>query len=222
MTKPSEHQEAKSVAFFDFDGTLTKGDTLMPFLKFVVGTPKYYVKLLLVSPVLIAYITKLIRNDVAKEIVLKQFLAGYHVDELFQLGKRFSQEVVPTMLRNEGMERLRWHQAQGHKCVMVSASLKVYLNTWSEGEFFDDLICTDLMKDENGVVTGAISGKNCYGFEKLKQVESWLSTNIVLDTYAYGDTAGDLPMIKKVRKGFLWDGQKNKFVPAGSGMLNER
>lgn len=135
---------ARPVAFFDFDGTLTTGDTLMPFLKFVVGTPTYYAKLALVSPVLAAYFAKLLRNDIAKQIVLKQYLAGYHIDDLFERGQRFCDEVIPTMLRPEGMERLRWHQEQGHECVLVSASMDVYLNAWAKREGFSEVICTAL------------------------------------------------------------------------------
>src|SRR5690606_38030685 len=159
---------ARPVAFFDFDGTLTTGDTLMPFLKFVVGTPTYYAKLALVSPVLAAYFAKLLRNDIAKQIVLKQYLAGYHIDDLFERGQRFSDEMIPTMLRPEGMERLRWHQEQGHECVLVSASMDVYLNAWARREGFSEVICTALEKDDSGYVSGRIQGENCHGEEKVR------------------------------------------------------
>lgn len=202
------HNQAPSsrpVAFFDFDGTLTIGDTLMPFLKFVVGIPTYYVKLTLVSPVLAAYFVKLLRNDIAKQVVLKQYLAGYHIDHLFEQGQRFSEEVIPTMLRPEGMERLRWHQEQDHECVLVSASMDVYLNAWAEGEGFSGVICTALEKDANGHVSGKVHGKNCHGEEKLKRVQEWRGTRKSAETFGYGDTAGDVPMLKAVDKGWFWE-----------------
>lgn len=194
----------RPVAFFDFDGTLTTGDTLMPFLKFVVGTPTYYAKLALVSPVLAAYFAKLLRNDIAKQIVLKQYLAGYHIDDLFEQGQRFSDEVIPTMLRPEGMERLRWHQEQGHECVLVSASMDVYLNAWAKREGFSEVICTALEKDDSGYVSGSIQGENCHGEEKLKRVQKWREIRKSSETFAYGDTSGDIPMLKAVDKGMFW------------------
>ena len=128
----------RPVAFFDFDGTLTTGDTLMPFLKFIVGTPAYYAKLALVIPVLRAYFARLLRNDITKRIVLKHYLAGYRADELFRLGNEFASLVLPTMMRPEGIERLRWHQDQKHECVLVSASIDIYLETWVKREHFTD------------------------------------------------------------------------------------
>ncbi|WP_280565085.1 HAD-IB family hydrolase [Chromohalobacter sp. 48-RD10] len=196
--------DARPVAFFDFDGTLTTGDTLMPFLKFVVGKPTYYAKLALLSPVLGAYYAKLLRNDIAKQIVLKQYLGGCHIDELFTLGERFSEEVIPTMLRPEGMERLRWHQAQGHECVLVSASINVYLKSWAKREHFSEVICTALEVGKKGHVSGRIQGKNCHGEEKVRRIVLSNFNGRRL-TYAYGDSKGDLPMLKLVDHGFVFE-----------------
>lgn len=205
--------DTRPVAFFDFDGTLTTGDTLMPFLKFVVGTPAYYAKLALVSPVLVAYFGKMLRNDIAKQIVLKQYLAGYHIDDLFVRGQRFSEEVIPTMLRPEGMERLRWHQDQGHECVLVSASMDVYLNAWAKNEKFSEVICTALENESGGRASGKMQGKNCHGKEKLRRVLKWRDGRNPLETFAYGDTEADIPFLTSVGKGYIWSRSKNIFVP---------
>jgi HAD superfamily hydrolase (TIGR01490 family) len=199
----NDAHNTRPVAFFDFDGTLTTGDTLMPFLKFVVGTPTYYAKLALVSPVLAAYFAKLLRNDIAKQIVLKQYLAGYHIDDLFERGQRFSDEVIPTMLRPEGMERLRWHQEQGHECVLVSASMDIYLNAWARREGFSEVICTALEEDAHGRVSGSIQGKNCHGKEKISRISSFSENNIGRMKYAYGDSSGDYEMLGYSDKAFL-------------------
>lgn len=198
------------IAFFDFDGTLTTGDTLMPYLKFVVGKPKFYWYLVLVIPILIAYILKLIRNDIAKQMVLKRYLAGYSIGELYQKGELFSKQVIPKMLRDEGIQKLKWHQDQGHSCVLVSASFDVWLEPWAKANGFVDILTTKL-ETKDGVVTGSISGNNCYGYEKVRRIESWLQIgNRTLSyTYGYGDTAGDIPMLNGVRDGYIL--KNNKF-----------
>jgi phosphatidylglycerophosphatase C len=221
MTQTAENQEPRPVAFFDFDGTLTRGDTLLPFLRYVVGAPNYYVKLALVSPVLAAYFVKILRNDTAKQIVLKQFLAGYQIDELFELGQRFSEKVIPTMLRSEGMERLRWHQEQGHECVLVSASLDLYLRAWSTSNCFSDLICTSLSEEKKETVTGKIKGKNCHGTEKLRRILAWQSSRKTRQVYAYGDTSGDGPMLKMATYGYIRKGKKFVNVNRVTGRKNE-
>ena len=194
--------DTRPVVFFDFDGTLTTGDTLMPFLKFVVGKPIYYVKLVLLSPILVAYFAKVLRNDIAKQIVLKRYLAGYRIDELFLLGKRFSEDVIPTMLREETVTRLRWHQEQGHVCVVVSASLDVYLTEWANLNGFYSCISSRLKKSQTGIVTGELIGENCFGDEKVANIKKFLSSGQNL-TYAYGDTKGDFSMLFCVDKGMI-------------------
>ncbi|MCX2793858.1 HAD-IB family hydrolase [Microbulbifer thermotolerans] len=198
------------VAFFDFDGTLTKSDTLLPFLKFVIGRPSFYIKLTKVSPVLIAYIAGVLRNDVAKEIVLQSFLSGYSLQELNEFGKRFSSEVIPKMLRAEGIDRLLWHKSQGHDCVLVSASLDVYLRYWARSFGFSGLLSTSLVFSSDGVTCGNLKGKNCYGDEKLRRVKEWLSDRCPSLIYAYGDTKGDMPLIKFSNNGWIW--KKGRFV----------
>ena len=208
------HHDASNnrpVAFFDFDGTLTTGDTLMPFLKFVVGAPVYYAKLALVSPILATYFAKLLRNDTAKQIVLKHYLAGYHIDDLFERGQHFSEEVIPTLLRPKGMERLRWHQEQGHECILVSASIDIYLNAWAQRVGIDAVLCSSLEKDDlSSIVSGKIKGRNCYGEEKLHRIKSFMIGKQESATYAYGDTSGDLPMLYYADYGAIL--KKNKWV----------
>lgn len=192
------------VVFFDFDGTLTTKDTLMPFLKFVVGSPAFYAKLLVISPVLIAYFLKLIRNDVAKQLVLKWYLSGYPIDELFNVGSRFSKEILPSMLRVEGIERLRWHQQQEHECVLVSASLDVYLNSWVKTEKIDALLSSQLAVEEKKV-TGKLEGANCFGENKVQRILCWLNGRTPPFIYAYGDSKGDKPMLNLADEGFLFN-----------------
>jgi phosphatidylglycerophosphatase C len=203
MTQSTSNQETRPIAFFDFDGTLTTGDTLMPFLKYVVGAPKYYAKLALVSPVLMAYFAKLLRNDITKQIVLKRYLAGYQIDELCELGERFSKEVIPAMLRPEGMKRLRWHQEQGHECVLVSASLDVYLDSWGIFAGFSKVISTSLCVDERNVTSGRLEGDNCYGEIKVIRIKGFLEGKGYGVTYGYGDTSADVPMLTFLDNGFL-------------------
>lgn len=195
------------VAFFDFDGTLTNGDTLMPFLKYVVGKPTYYAKLALLSPVLAVYFARLLRNDTAKAIVLKHYFRGYSLDELRAMGERFSKEVMPTMLRPEGMERLEWHKSQGHICVLVSASLDVYLHCWAYQNGFSDVICTTLKCDENPV-TGMLPGENCHGPQKVFEIKKYLADLRPEMTFAYGDSPADRLMLEYVDFGFMLSDRK--------------
>lgn len=201
------------VALFDFDGTLTTGDTLMPFLRFVVGTPVYYSKLLMLSPVLAGYLAGVVRNDIAKQIVLRGYLGGYPVDRLVEQGDAFSERVIPRMERPQGMERLAWHQQQGHRCILVSASLDIYLQRWASERGIALALTSSLQVSDNGLVQGRLQGANCFGEEKVSRVRQALADSSPEKIYAYGDTPGDMPMLRFADEGYLWSSRQQAFLP---------
>ncbi len=104
------------------------------------------------------------------------------------------------------------HQEQGHECVLVSASMSVYLNAWAKRENFHEIMCTALEEDEEGYVTGRIEGENCHGKDKLRRIAAWKTERQERTAYAYGDTEGDMPMLSAVENGFKWKSSAGCFV----------
>lgn len=195
---------SKVVAFFDFDGTLTHGDSLIPFLKMVRGTPRFMLDILAVSPYLVAYLLRGIRNEVAKEALLRQSLGGISILALRDFGIQFATHSIPDMLRKDMLAHLRNHQAQGHSCVLVSASLDIYIEPWAMAAGFDHCITSSLETDIDGFVTGKLEHANCHGKEKVRRMRLLLEKiGMPSLTYGYGDSRGDLPMLAFVNKGFL-------------------
>jgi len=195
------------VAFFDFDGTLTRRDTMLPFLRRYVGNRTFFANLLLLSPVLLGYVARLVPNDVAKQKVLRRYLARHRLNDLYAAGADFAQRSIPDLLRPEGMEKLMWHQMQGHDCILVSASLDIYLRPWTDSQGIG-LLCSKLEADSDGMVSGLLDGNNCYGPEKVRQVRGWLTGRNPDFVYAYGDTGGDLPLLNFADEGWLWRGKQ--------------
>jgi phosphatidylglycerophosphatase C len=183
------------VAAFDFDGTLTRRETLLPFLLHTLGAAAVARHALMLSPTLAGYALHLIRNDVAKERVFIQCLAGMSVDELQQQGERFAADVLPGLLRDTAMRRLEWHRQQGHRCVLVSASLELYVRPWAIKAGFDDVIATRLETQSDGSITGRLSGANCFGSEKVRRLEMLLGNREGYTLYAYGDSRGDKELL---------------------------
>ena len=62
-----------------------------------------------------------------KAAVLQQLLAGRDVADLDDTARAFADDVLRDHLRGEAVERADWHRTQGHRLVIVSASLAVYL-----------------------------------------------------------------------------------------------
>ncbi|MEF3194270.1 MAG: HAD-IB family hydrolase [Halothiobacillaceae bacterium] len=194
----------RPIAFFDFDGTLIRGDSLFLFLQQVRGTPRFVLDLIATSPWLGAYALRLVANDRAKEALLKQTLAGLPLDYLKEHGKRFAKQVIPKLLRAEIMDRLHHHQAQGHMCVLVSASLDLYLDPWGAANGFEYRLTSKLAMDDKGRTTGKLHGANCFGQEKVNRILDLLHrTGTPSRTYGYSDSTSDLPMLKLVDEAYL-------------------
>jgi len=192
----SETQANKPiVAAFDFDGTLTRRETLLPFLLHTLGAAAVARHSLVLSPTLAGYGLGLIRNDVAKERVFIQCLRGMEIDALREAGERFAVQALPGLLRHEAMQRFEWHKRHGHRCVVISASLELYLQPWAIKAGFDDVIATQLETRNDGRVTGKLSGANCYGIEKVRRLETLLGERAGYGLYAYGDSKGDKELL---------------------------
>lgn len=183
------------VAAFDFDGTLTRRDTLLPFLLYTLGATEVARHAIVLSPILAGYALGLIGNGAAKERVLVRCLSGMRKDQLQQQGERFAAYVLPELLRQDAMQRLEWHKQQGHRCIVISASMELYVRPWALKAGFDDVIATRLEIQEDGCITGKLSGANCFGVEKMRRLEALLGNRGGYTLYAYGDSRGDKELL---------------------------
>lgn len=190
----------KSIAFFDFDGTITTKDTLLEFIRFSKGNFKFFVGFLLNVPYLVAYKMKIISNQTAKEKILGFFFKNTPVDKFSELCSSFSKNILPKLIRSKALEEIRKLEGQGFLIVVVSASPQNWIQSWA-GETGVELIASCLeVKEEK--LTGKLLGRNCHGEEKVRRIsEKHIIANY--DTiYAYGDTSGDLPMLKLATSAF--------------------
>lgn len=184
---------ANVLALFDFDGTLTTKDSLGDFILFAFGKPKTLIGGILLSPTLAGYALGLMDNSTAKQQVLKYFFSGISVEKMQELGERYAKQRLPKILRPAGVEKLKWHQQQGHQIVIVSASTEYWLKPWTDSMGFDVLATQLEVKDQK--LTGCYAGVNCHGEEKVRRVKAEYDLGQFDEIYAYGDTSGDKPML---------------------------
>ena len=182
------------VAAFDFDGTITRRDTFLPFLQAVAGKRRYLQQMLALSPGLLAYLLGIINNHAVKNRLLAQFLRGNEVGDVDRLARSFAAGRLQQFVRPSALARLRWHQQQGHRCVIVSASLECYLRPWSEATGGLEVVGSRLASD-NGMYTGELLGQNCYGAEKVSRLNDLLGARETYTLYAYGDSKGDRELL---------------------------
>jgi len=188
------------LAFFDFDGTITIKDSLADFIQYAVGKPAYYMSLLKLSPMLTAYTFKLIPNHIAKEKLVAHFFKGWDAQQFRKLAEQYSLEKIGNITRPKAIEKITWHQDQGHKVVIVSASMDCWLKAWCDKNSID-LIATRL-EIKNNKLTGKFSTPNCYGIEKVNRVHESYDLSRYDHTYAYGDSRGDRELLALADESF--------------------
>lgn len=183
------------VAAFDFDGTVTYRDTLLPFLMEVQGPLGAFWNLAKDLPSLVGFALGVVPRQQAKEAILSRFFKGKSIEEVRLLGKQYAEGSLKDKIRPEALQRLQWHQNQGHRCVIISASLDIYLAKWAHDVGIHDIITSQLDVDSQGKVTGHLLGDNCWGPEKLRRLEELLGPRKGYVLYAYGDSRGDQEML---------------------------
>lgn len=188
-----------TVAAFDFDGTLTRGGSVLAFLVQVRGRLPVALAVARGLPAMIrAGVMGGAAADRAKEALFARLLAGLPAQEAFRVGAVFAERHLRRRLRKETADRLAWHRAQGHAVVVVSASPECYVGPAAELLGADAALCTRLAVSGD-LLTGRYEGQNCRGGEKYARVMGWLRTQgtaadqIVL--WAYGNSRGDLRLL---------------------------
>lgn len=189
-----------TLSLFDFDGTITTGDSLIKFIRFVVGDTKFIWGMTVLSPMLIAFKLKLIPNYKAKQYLLSHFFKGMSERQFLQVSQEYSLKHISSILRPKAMERISWHKKQGHKIVVVSASIECWLKPWCDQNGLE-LIATRL-EFKDGIVTGRMLTKNCYGLEKASRVNEAYNLNEFDYIYAYGDSRGDKELLALADESF--------------------
>ncbi|MCF6339182.1 MAG: haloacid dehalogenase-like hydrolase [Sulfurimonas sp.] len=182
-----------NLALFDFDGTLTKKDSLNEFLKHSVDTQTYLQNMLRFAPFFILWQLSLISNSTAKQHLLKMFFKDTNKDEFEKLAKEYSLTKIDSILRKDRFEILQKHKQDGDRVVIVSASLQSWLQPWCDKNKIE-LLCTQL-EFIDGKVTGKFLTPNCSGLEKVNRIKEFLDLNMYETIYAYGDSSGDVQML---------------------------
>ena len=183
------------VAAFDFDGTVSYFDTLVPFLWSTAGTMKTAKNLACLIPPFIRFINNRDLRQETKEQLLKEFLSGKEYGDLAACGTNYAKGLLNRFIKPEALERIAWHKKQNHTLVLISANLKLYLEPWGKMNSFDHILSSELEFDHKGQATGKLKGKNCWGQEKVIRLTELLGSKENYILYAYGNSRGDQELL---------------------------
>lgn len=180
------------LALFDFDHTITTTDTYSRFLRRIATPTQLAQARWSMGPWLVAYQLGLMSAPAIRARATRMAFKNRNFDEIAAHGMPYAREMLPALLRPNMMQRVAWHQSQGHTVTLVSASLDLYLRPWCEQHGLD-VICNRL-EHRHGRLTGRYAGVDI-GPDKVQHIRARYDLGGFERIHAYGDSREDQPML---------------------------
>ena len=196
-----------TLAIFDLDGTITRHDTLWPFISgFLLRHPRRWWRLPLCLLPLAHYALGSHDRGVLKGALIRLTLGGLPRAPLEQWARTFTQRLLRTGLYAEALTCIDAHRrAQAH-LVLLSASPDLYVPLIATALGFDECVCTELRWRADGTLDGALATANRRGPEKTRCVRALLAEHQPLLSHAYGNSSADLDHLQLASAGCYVNG----------------
>ena len=183
----------KSIAFFDFDGTITKKDTMLELARYCAGNLAYTLGMAAIFPWLVSMKLGLITRTHGKEKFLSHFFGKMSHQQFNDNCLQFIENKMPGLIRKEAMNSIQTHLSNQTTVVVVSASAENWVAPWCTKNNLQ-FICTRLEVKDN-LITGKLLSDNCNGNEKVSRIKQLFNLADYKSIYCYGDTSGDKLML---------------------------
>lgn len=191
----------KSLALFDFDGTISNLDSTTLFYKSLYSNRFAFIyrHLFLCLPQFLAYHFNLTNYLPLKRKRLQIHIGILSDDNFNRHLLKFQQVHLPSILKESAIERINWHINQGHDIWVVSASYDFLLSQWCE-KMNIGLIVNKTVKNQH---TCIFDGEDCNYSNKVHQILKRINISDYNKIYAYGDSDGDKNMLELAHESHL-------------------
>jgi len=194
------------LALFDLDGTITRQDTLLPYLcGFLRQQPARLLRLPQgLAPLARFALGRADRGEL-KAGWIRTVLGGSTRTQLQAWTARFVPPLIGHGLIADAVAAIQAHQRAGDRLVLLSASPDLYVPAIGRALGFDQAVCTGV--EWNGEhLTGRLSTPNRRGAEKARCLEALRQQYAPQQIVAYGNAAGDLQHLALADRGTLVNG----------------
>lgn len=196
---PPPGPDRQPIVAFDFDGTITTKDTLRIFMTRIRGPRHLASAFIRHTPELALALWGGSARDRAKQAICVDVLGGLDRQRAEAAAAATAQVVQDAMIRPDARDRIRWHQEEGHRIIVVSASFEAYVRRVANALGIDEVIATKWEVDQaSDTLTGRLDGLNVRGDAKVTLLDDHLGYRSDL-AYAYGNSAGDTAMLARAR-----------------------
>ena len=112
----------KTVAAFDFDGTITNKDTFFDFAKFSVPALRFWAGVALFSPLLAMVVLKLTSGGAVKEKIFSFYYRDWPLSRYQKVAQAYCDRNFEKLVRPRARESIKRHLDAGDRVLIVSAS----------------------------------------------------------------------------------------------------
>ena len=192
----------KTVAFFDVDGTLLKSTIVHCYIWMRSLQMPFFLKHLWLIGFLPKIVYYLILDSISRTRFNEVFYRNYRGLEVAEM-KALSTEMFETYIRpkifSEAVSQIQEHKEQGAAVVLVTGSLDFVVQPIAEYLAVDAVLAPQL-REQNGKFTGELTTAPLIGEAKAKAMRNYADQHDISleESYAYGDSQSDLPMLECV------------------------
>lgn len=191
------------LVFFDLDGTISRRDTLTPYvLQLALRRPWRLLRAGWILPTLLAFALRAADHGALKGSLIRALLGGLRREEIEAWNTRFVPHLLQTGLFADARAAIAAHQRAGDRLVLMSASVDLYVPALAEALGFDECICSKVVWQGDRLI-GELQGDNCRDQVKLVRFRERAAQNPDAATVAYGNSRPDLPHLRVANRAVL-------------------
>ncbi|WP_207886451.1 HAD-IB family phosphatase [Pseudomonas sp. 30_B] len=187
-------RETRVLSVFDFDGTLTRHDSFVPFLWFAFGSATFLRRLPRLAAPCLKFVFGRLGRDELKACLIATYLSGVEAAWLSARAEAYCRSVWPYLLRSAGLRCVEAELESGAEVTLCSASPTLLLQPFAE-RLGVGLIGTEL-EVQGGRLSGRILGGNCRCENKVLRLVAVYGPLSFYRLRAWGDTRGDHALLR--------------------------
>jgi HAD superfamily hydrolase (TIGR01490 family) len=190
--------DSRRLAVFDLDGTITRHDTLVPYLiGYARRHPAGLWRLWRLPFTLARYALGLSDRGRLKSSLIRQVMLGASRARVDAWSEEFCRSRLPSLLIPGALAAIERHRMAGDRLVLLSASVDLYVPAIARKLGFAETICTGVSWSGDRL-EGRLTTPNRRDEEKLRCIERLRATHPGAAIAAYGNATSDFPHLLAV------------------------
>ena len=187
-------------AIFDFDGTLISGYSAIAFIREQLRRGDLSVRDFLE---LASAMTSFGLGNMGFSAMMAattQFLRGIEEQSYVDLGEELFEKQIARLVYPEARALIAAHRARGHTIAIISSATPYQVEPAAADLGIENVLCTQLEVDEDGLFTGEVVRPTCFGQGKVEAAEV-LADSVGANlgqSFFYSDSTDDQLLLERV------------------------